>query len=344
MKTLFLKDTEEDIKTAAKILKNGGLVGMPTETVYGLAANALNPQAVANIFKAKGRPMDNPLIVHIGNFEDIEKFNLAQDIPKNAKLLADEFWPGPLTIIVKKGNSISDEVSAGLDTVAIRFPSHITANKLIKVSGLPLAAPSANLSGSPSPTTAQHVANDLNGRIDAIIDGGTSDVGLESTVITLAENPPRLLRPGGITLEQLQAVIGKVTVDNAVLHKLKGNAKVASPGMKYKHYAPKANVIILKADDNSFVNYVNSKNDLSVATICYDEDKSNLKVKSYSLGSKKDLQKQAHNLFEVLREIDKNSQIKTVYARCPDTSGVGMAVYNRLIRAAGFEVKELEKL
>ena len=186
--------------------------------------------------------------------------------------------------------------------------------------------------------------NDLSGRIDAVVDGGTSDVGLESTVITLAENPPRLLRPGGITVEQLESVIGRIEVDKAVLHKLDDNAKGASPGMKYKHYAPKANVIILKADDESFTDYVNSKKSEDVAAICYNENEPYLNVKTYSLGKKQDLKSQAHNLFEILREIDLNPQIKTVYAICPKTDGVGMAVYNRLIRAAGFEVKDLEKL
>lgn len=344
MKTLLLKDNEQDILKAAEILKNGGLVGMPTETVYGLGANALNPKAVANIFKAKGRPMDNPLIVHISCFEDIEKFSLASKIPEKAKLLAKNFWPGPLTVILKKGSLVPDEVSAGLDTVAIRYPSHKTANKLIKTAELPIAAPSANLSGSPSPTTAQHVLNDLNGKIDAVIDGGVCDVGLESTVITLAQEKPKLLRPGGITLEMLESVIGKVLVDSAVLNKLEDNQKPASPGMKYKHYAPKANVIILKANDVNFINFINSNKSINVAAICYDEDVKNLNVKTYSLGKKNDLEKHAHNLFEILREIDSDKTIKTVYSRCPETKGMGMAVYNRLIRAAGFEVKDLEKL
>ncbi len=344
MKTLLLKDNEQDILKAAEILKNGGLVGMPTETVYGLGANALNPQAVANIFKAKGRPMDNPLIVHISCFEDIEKFSLASKIPEKAKLLAKNFWPGPLTVILKKGSLVPDEVSAGLDTVAIRYPSHKTANKLIKTAELPIAAPSANLSGSPSPTTAQHVLNDLNGKIDAVIDGGVCDVGLESTVITLAQEKPKLLRPGGITLEMLESVIGEVLVDSAVLNKLEDNQKPASPGMKYKHYAPKANVIILKASDVNFINFINSNKSINVAAICYDEDVKILNVKTYSLGKKNDLEKHAHNLFEILREIDSDKTIKTVYSRCPETKGMGMAVYNRLIRAAGFEVKDLEKL
>ena len=235
LKTLLLDNTDENISKAAEILKNGGLVGLPTETVYGLSANALDGKAVAKIFAAKGRPADNPLIVHIADFSDIERFNLVREIPESVKLLAENFWPGPLTMIMKKSDVIPDEVSAGLDTVAIRFPSHPTAQKIIKAAGLPLAAPSANLSGSPSPTTALHVMSDLNGKIDAVVDGGMSDVGLESTVITLAEKTPRVLRPGGITLEQLRSVLGKVELDNAVLHQLEKGAKVSSPGMKYKH-------------------------------------------------------------------------------------------------------------
>lgn len=344
METLLLKNTTEDIQKAAEILKQGGLVGMPTETVYGLAANALNPQAVADIFKAKGRPMDNPLIVHISDFKQIKEFSLAAEIPEKAKILAEKFWPGPLTIIVKKGTAIPDEVSAGLDTVAIRLPSHKTAQALISQANLPLAAPSANLSGSPSPTSAQHVYDDLNGKIPAIIDGGISDVGLESTVITLAENPPRLLRPGGITHEQLEDAIGTVIVDNAVLNKLEDNAKAASPGMKYKHYAPKANVVLLKAKDNTFYNFIKDNSDNNTAVICYNEDAEHINAKTFLLGDKKDLEAQAHNLFDILREIDTDDTITTVYARCPKTEGVGMAVYNRLIRAAGFEVKNLEEL
>ena len=344
MKTLLLNNTSEDIKKAAEILQNGGLVGMPTETVYGLSANALNPNAVANIFKAKGRPMDNPLIVHISDFKQIAEFSLAEEIPQKAKILAEKFWPGPLTIIVKKGKAIPAEVSAGLDTVAIRLPSHNTARNLISTANLPLAAPSANLSGSPSPTSAQHVYDDLNGKIDAIIDGGVSDVGLESTVITLAEEPPRLLRPGGITKEQLEDAIGTIIVDNAVLNKLEDNAKAASPGMKYKHYAPKANVVLIKSKDNAFYNFVNDNADNSTAVICYNEDAQHINAKSFLIGDKKDLEAQAHNLFDILREIDTDDTITKVYARCPKTEGVGMAVYNRLIRAAGFEVKHLEEL
>lgn len=344
LKTLLLDNTDENIAKAAEILKNGGLVGIPTETVYGLAANALDGEAVAKIFAAKGRPADNPLIVHIADFTDIERFNLVREIPETAKLLAERFWPGPLTIIMKKSDVIPDEVSAGLDTVAIRFPSHPTARKIIKECTLPLAAPSANLSGSPSPTTALHVMNDLNGRIDAVVDGGMSDVGLESTVITLAEKTPRVLRPGGITLEQLKSVLGEVELDNAVLHQLEKGAKVSSPGMKYKHYAPKANVILLKCTDNEYIDYVNSHSGESTAALCCDEDVESLNVECFSLGKRSDYSAQAHRLFDELRKIDEDESILTVYSRLPSIDGVGMAVYNRLIRAAGFEVIDLEKM
>lgn len=344
MKTQLLNNTPDDIKTAAEILKNGGLVGIPTETVYGLAADALNGAAVAKIFAAKGRPMDNPLIVHISDYSDIQRFNLVREIPDSAKILADRFWPGALTIIMKKSDIIPDEVSAGLDTVAIRFPSHRVAQKIIKQSSTVLAAPSANLSGSPSPTTAAHVLSDMNGRINAVLDGGASNVGVESTVITLAGDIPRVLRPGGITVEQLREVLGKVEVDNAVLNKLEDGAEAASPGMKYKHYAPRARVILLKSSDEEYINYVNNNFTEGVAALCCDEDISLLKAKTFSLGSRGDYTAQAHRLFDELRKIDLDDSVKTVYSRLPSVQGVGMAVYNRLIRAAGFEVIDLEKI
>ena len=225
MNTLLLSDNEYDVKQAGEILKNGGLVGIPTETVYGLAANALDGEAVARIFSAKGRPMDNPLIVHIADIDDIERFSLVSDFPQKAKLLAEKFWSGPLTMIMPKGSAVPPEVSAGLDTVAIRFPEHKTAQAIIKAAGVPLAAPSANISGSPSPTTAEHVMNDLNGRINAVVDGGECRVGLESTVITMVPDTPRILRPGGITPEQIESVIGKIDIDDAVLNHLRKTKK-----------------------------------------------------------------------------------------------------------------------
>ena len=341
MNTLLLSDNENDIKQAGEILKNGGLVGIPTETVYGLAANALDGRAVASIFRAKGRPMDNPLIVHIADIGDIERFNLVADFPEKAKKLAEKFWSGPLTMIMPKGSAIPDEVSAGLDTVAIRFPEHKTAQAIIKAAGVPLAAPSANISGSPSPTTAEHVMSDLNGRIDAVVDGGECRVGLESTVITMVPDKPRLLRPGGITVEQIESVIGAIDVDNAVLNQLDKNAKAASPGMKYKHYAPKARVILVRGEE--YIDYVNKNAGRNTAALCYDEDVEKLNVRSFSLGKSEDVDIQAHALFDRLRQID-GENVETVYARCPEPDGVGMALYNRLIRAAGFEVIDLEKL
>ena len=343
MKTQLFTNTPENIIKTAEILKSGGLAAIPTETVYGLAADALNGEAVAKIFAAKGRPMDNPLIVHVAEFEDIERFALVREIPEAAKKLAKVFWPGPLTIIMKKGGVIPDEVSAGLDTVAIRLPSHPSARAIIKAADTPLAAPSANLSGSPSPTTAQHVMNDMDGKIDAVFDGGACGVGVESTVITLAEDTPRLLRPGRVTLEQLREVLGEVELDSAVLNKLKDGQKVASPGMKYKHYAPKANVILLKCTDDDFINYVNRCGGSGVAALCCDEDVEKLSVKYISLGKRNDYEAHAQRLFDSLRRIDGYGNIVTVYTRLPSTDGVGLAVYNRLIRAAGFEVIDLEK-
>lgn len=343
MNTILLKDNENDIQKAGKILADGGLVGIPTETVYGLAANALDGRAAAKIFEAKGRPADNPLIVHIQDIDDIEKFRLVSQFSDKARALAEKFWPGPLTIILPKGESIPDEVSAGLDTVAIRLPEHSVARSIIKAAGTPLAAPSANLSGSPSPTSAKHVLNDLDGRIDAVLDGGHSRVGLESTVVSLAGDKPRLLRPGGITPEQLQRVIGEVEVDSAVFNRLDKNAQAPSPGMKYKHYAPKARVVLLKGGDGAYRDYVNSHADYHVAALCYDSDISGLAVTSFSMGSKDDYSTQAHKLFSSLRKIDKEQRITVVYARCPEPRGLGMAVYNRLIRAAGFEVRSLEQ-
>ena len=344
MQTLHLTHNENDIQTAGKILSEGGLVAIPTETVYGLAANALDGAAVAKIFAAKGRPMDNPLIVHIADFSDMERFSLVREIPEAAYRLAATFWPGPLTIIMKKGSAVPDAVSAGLDTVAIRFPAHPLAQAVIRAAGVPLAAPSANLSGSPSPTSAKHVLHDMDGKIDAVLDGGLCAVGLESTVITLVTEVPRVLRPGGVTPEMLSEALGEVEIDDAVIHQLPEGAKAASPGMKYKHYAPKANVILLKCGDGDFIDYVNRSAGRGVAALCCDEDLPLLhNVKAISLGRRGDYGAQAHNLFDSLRRIDGYGDVVTVFSRLPSPDGVGLAVYNRLIRAAGFEVIDLEE-
>ena len=326
------------LQVAARILREGGLVGIPTETVYGLAANALDGRAVAKIFAAKGRPQDNPLIVHIAEFDQI--YPLVREVPEQAKRLAQAFWPGPLTMILPKSDLIPNEVSAGLDTVAVRFPSHPAARALIREAGIPLAAPSANTSGRPSPTAAEHVMHDLHGKIEAVLDAGPCGVGVESTVVTLAVNPPKLLRPGGITLEQLRSVLGKVEMDDAVLHPLAEGRKVSSPGMKYKHYSPKANVIILEGPYDAYKNYVNSHVTNGAAALCYNGEEREILVPCVCYGGETDYEEQARELFDALRKLDE-MQAETVYARCPEPKGVGLAVYNRLIRAAGFEVLHL---
>ncbi len=328
----------KDIARAGEILRNGGLVGIPTETVYGLAANALDGKAVSKIFAAKGRPADNPLIVHISEFSQI--YPLVETVPPVAERLAERFWPGPFTMILPKSAIIPDEVSAGLPTVAIRFPSHPAAQAVIDAAGVPLAAPSANTSGKPSPTLAEHVIADMAGKIDAVLDGGPCNVGVESTVITLASNPPRLLRPGGITPEELQSVLGEIKIDPAVLNPLEEGEKASSPGMKYKHYSPKANVILVDGDFDQYCDYVNTHKEEGVMALCYDGEEASLEVSALSYGGEKDYQQQARELFDALRELDERNA-KVVYARCPKPEGVGLAVYNRLIRAAGFEVIQL---
>jgi len=341
MRTELIKTDTEDtrgagIKRAAELLKGGGLVGIPTETVYGLAANALDEAAVAKIFTAKGRPQDNPLIVHIAQVNWLERY--AREIPDSAYKLAGAFWPGPLTMILKKSPLIPDMVTAGLDSAAFRFPSHPVAADIIRCAGLPLAAPSANISGSPSPTTAAHVLHDLDGRIDAVVDGGESSVGLESTVVILCGGTPTVLRPGGVTPEQLRAVLGEVNVDRAVTHNLPEGAVAASPGMKYRHYAPKTRVVILKGGLDKIAKFVNDKS--GAAALCFDGEEAAFSVPCVSYGARCDGASQARRLFGALRRVD-GLGAQVVYARCPDEGGVGLAVYNRLLRAAAFEVLEL---
>lgn len=336
MRTEILKMNEADVARAGEILRAGGLVAIPTETVYGLAANALDGKAVAKIFEAKGRPQDNPLIVHVTSQEEI--LPLVESVPPEAQALAEAYWPGPMTVIMKKSALIPDEVSAGLDTVGIRMPQHPAARAVIRAAGVPLAAPSANLSGAPSPTNAQRVINDLDGKVDAILDAGDCGVGLESTVITVATNPPCLLRPGGITLEQLEAVLGRVEVHPAVFSALQSEEQAASPGMKYKHYAPKTKVVIVKGGFEAFCSFINEKK--PCGAMCFEGEESAVGVPCVTYGKRGDAQSQAFRLFEALREVDALN-VPVVYARAPEKDGVGMAVANRLLRAAGFEVTAL---
>lgn len=334
MKTLLLHAGDpRDIAQAGAILRGGGLVAIPTETVYGLAANALDGQAVAKIFAAKGRPADNPLIVHISAFSQLAP--LVGSIPEAARKLAQAFWPGPLTLILKKAPIIPMETSGGLDTVAIRLPAHPAARAVIDAAGVPLAAPSANLSGRPSPTAFAHVQADLTGRVDALLNGGDCPVGVESTVVSLAGEVPVVLRPGGVTLRQLRAVLGRVDLDPAVLRQLEEGVKAASPGMKYRHYSPRAQVALVDASPEAYAAFVNQR--AGGFALCFDEDLPALSVPSISLGSRYDGAEQARRLFRALHQLDERD-VKTAYAHCPRKAGVGLAVYNRLIRAAGFTV------
>ena len=334
MITQKLNTDKSGIETACQILKNGGVVGIPTETVYGLAANAFNPAAIEKIFKAKGRPQDNPLIVHIAKIETV--YEIAKDIPKAALICAEKFWPGPLTIVLNKTNKIPSCVSAGLSTVAIRMPSNQTAREVISKSGLPLAAPSANISGSPSPTTAEHVVNDLDGKIDAVLMGENCNVGVESTVISLAGEKPVLLRPGGITLEQLREILPDITVNKAVLSELESGETAASPGMKYKHYAPDTETFLVEGEN--FADFVNQKS--NAVAVCFAEEESDINIPKIIYGEKAHPETLAQNIFSVLREVD-NLGANYAYIHAPEKDGIGLAVYNRLIRAAAFKVIKL---
>lgn len=327
------------LEEAGQILQQGGLVAIPTETVYGLAADARNGTAVVKIFQAKGRPPDNPLIVHIGERSQLN--SLVREIPEQASLLMDHFWPGPLTMILPKSAQIPNEVSAGLDTVAIRFPKHPVAQAVIQAAGTPLAAPSANTSGQPSPTTAQHVLEDLSGKIDAVLDGGACQVGIESTVIDMTVYPPKLLRPGAVTWEQLQQVLGTVEIDPAVCHPLAKGKAASSPGMKYKHYAPQARLILLDGSYEQYCDYIHAHAAPHVAALCYQGEGQRLPVEAVTYGTAQDEWGQARELFDALRKLDER-KFSLVYARCPKQEGVGLALYNRLIRAAGFEVISLD--
>lgn len=332
IKTKLLDDSDENIKFCADLLSRGEVVGIPTETVYGLAGDALNIKAIKKIFIAKGRPQDNPLIVHIANLEML--YDLVKNVPDVALTLAEHFWPGPLTMVLPKKDIIPFETSGGLDTVGIRMPLHPIARKLIEYSNRPLAAPSGNLSGSPSPTLAKHMFDDMNGRIPAIIDGGSCDVGVESTVISFEDDGIRVLRPGFISVDDL-CQFTKVYVDKGVVNKINDNDKVRSPGMKYKHYSPKANVIILEGEFNAYTEYCQRHYEKDTWCVVFDSEDKAIKLPHLTYGDTSE--EQAQQLFDKLRKLDKINA-KTVYFRSPSKDGVGLAVYNRLLRAAGFEV------
>jgi len=341
METKYL--TEQKIQQAAQILKRGGLLGIPTETVYGLGANGLNETAVANIFKAKGRPQDNPLILHIPDVGWLDRY--CMDIPQSAYTLANKFWPGPLTMILKRKPVVPNIVTANLDTVGMRCPDHALCRKIIAAADVPVAAPSGNTSGRPSPTTAAHMMEDMDGKIDAIMEGGSCNVGVESTIIDLTCTPPRLLRPGGITLEQLRDVLGTVDVDKAVTRALKEGEKPRAPGMKYRHYAPKAPVTVVTGDPDRSAAYIAGQIQHGDGVICFEEFTRQFMCHTaaklvMSLGPVEDKGEQARHVFDALRQFD-HTEVAAIWAQCPDVSGIGLAIANRLNKAAGFHVIEV---
>lgn len=337
----FNETEEADLRLAGKILKDGGLVAFPTETVYGLGGDALNRDSSRKIYAAKGRPSDNPLIVHICRMEDLTR--VAKEIPKEAYKVADAFWPGPLTMIFHKADAVPYETTGGLDTVAVRFPSHRTAQKLIEYAGGFVAAPSANLSGRPSPTVAKYVEEDMQGRIEMVIDGGEVGIGLESTIIDMTVTPPQILRPGYVTRQMLEQVLGTVDTDVTILRNDSGQAPKA-PGMKYRHYAPKGELTIVEGDREHVVAYINEQTDLDrkagfrtgvISTIeTLDEYTADI-IKC--VGSRQDEEAIARHLFTVLREFD-DDEVERMYSESFAGDGLGQAIMNRLLKAAGHRV------
>lgn len=333
------KIDNEKINQSASILREGRLVAFPTETVYGLGAIATDPNAAKKIYAAKGRPSDNPLIVHIATPEDAEKY--AYTSPLYYKL-ANAFMPGPLTVIMEKKDSVPNEVTGGLNTVALRCPSHPIAKALIEATGIGIAAPSANLSGSPSPTESHHVIADMNGRVDVIIDGGSAEIGLESTIVKIDGNSLTLLRPGAITRDALLCVCEEVNIAAAVTDALKENEKPLSPGMKYRHYAPNAPLILLDGKKEDIIKFLSKKAESEkILVLAYSEEISLLDgVNTIDIGACNDLQTQAKRLFAALRAANE-LELDTIYAHLPTQEGLGLALYNRMIRAAAHTVMKI---
>ena len=339
MQTQVLPANEESLALAARLLREGQLVAFPTETVYGLGANALDAEAVKAIFAAKGRPADNPLIAHIWDRAQLEGL---VEIPDAAPALMDAFWPGPLTILMPRTSRVPDVVTAGLDTVAIRMPSHPVARAMLRACGLPIAAPSANRSGKPSPTTAEHVRVDMDGRIPLILDGGPCDVGLESTVIDVTGPVPRILRPGGVTPEMIREICGGVQVDDAVMRPLKKGERPRSPGMKYRHYAPTGELTIVKGGERAVIRKIAALYDLAAADglrplILALEGHIDAYGERHVLSLGPDAAGMAHALFNALRDADALAA-DPIFSEAVSADGVGLAVMNRLGRAAAFNV------
>lgn len=329
-----------DTAEAAEILRRGGLLGIPTETVYGLGANGLNPDAVGHIFAAKGRPQDNPLILHIPSADWLERYCV--DIPDTAYALAERFWPGPLTMVLRRKRVVPDVVTAGLDTVGMRCPAHPVCRAILAAADVPVAAPSGNTSGRPSPTNMADMLEDMDGKIDGIVDGGPCAVGVESTIVDLTVMPPRLLRPGGVTLEQLRDALGEVAVDPAVTRLMGAGEQPRAPGMKYRHYAPKAPVTVVQGAPAAAARYIQAHMAPGDGVICFDEYAGLFAGHPLEqLGPSTDVPEQARRVFEALRWFD-GTGVSRIWAQCPAAAGIGLAVANRLNKAAGFHIVRAE--
>ncbi len=342
MKTLYLPADDADTpRRAAELIRRGELVAIPTETVYGLGADGLNEAAVAKIFEAKGRPQDNPLILHVADAGEIDRF--CHDVPQSARSLAEKFWPGPLTIVLPARENVPKRTTGGLSTVAVRCPDHAVTRQIIRLAGCPIAAPSANISGKPSTTTAAHVLHDHDGKISAVVDGGACRVGVESTIVDLTESRPRLLRPGGITPEQLRAVLGEIVVDKAVTAQIDKDAVVKAPGMKYKHYAPQCEVVIVSGSREKAAAYIRRHITPRDRVLCFAEELPLYDgCRPLAYGREDDVCTLSAGLFAALRELD-DPEISKVYARCPVGGGVAYAVQNRLKKAAAFHIIDAEE-
>jgi len=328
------------VAEAAEILRRGGLLAIPTETVYGLGADGLNADAVRHIFEAKGRPQDNPLILHIPDAGWLARY--CKDVPETAYRLAERFWPGPLTMILPKADCVPLVTTGGLETVGMRCPDHAVTRAIIAAAGVPVAAPSANTSGRPSCTTAAHVREDMDGRIDGVVDGGPCRVGVESTIIDLTCTPPRLLRPGGLPLEELRAVLGEVAVDKAVTQQMAAGEKPRAPGMKYRHYAPKAPVTTVTGAPRASARWLLAHVDERDGVICFDEFAPLFAGHIvHKLGPSGDKLAQSQHVFDALRTFDE-TDVPAIWAQCPDSAGLGLAVGNRLKKAAGFHTESAQ--
>ena len=340
MTTQLLTTSERDLERAAAIIRSGGLVAIPTETVYGLGANGLDPEAVKKIFLAKGRPQDNPLILHIHDASQLSDF--CRELPETALLLARTFWPGPLTMILPVRDCVPKTTTAGLDTVGVRCPDNEATRTIIRLAGVPIAAPSANTSGKPSTTTAAHVLHDMDGKIDAIVDGGPCRVGVESTIVDLTGPVPRLLRPGGIGPERLRELLGELVIDRAVTGEIAADAVVRAPGMKYKHYAPAAEVLIVEGSAEAAARWVRERFEPGDAVLCFAEELplyEGCNPRAYGLEA--DPATLSAGLFAALRALDDGS-VKRIFARCPTGGGVSVATRNRLRKSAGFRTVNAE--